>query len=132
MVGPARFELATPRPPVWCANQAALRPDEALVAGGGASVTPVLRQAARAQPRRCARARSAATATRARAARSAPRARRGTRVPAGAVRRASLPVVRTAAAGAPAVPADGAGAGRGAGSGTGAAARGAIGAGGGS
>ena len=28
MVGAARFELATPSPPDWCANRAALRSDE--------------------------------------------------------------------------------------------------------
>ena len=31
MVGMAGFEPATPRPPVWCASQAALRPDALIV-----------------------------------------------------------------------------------------------------
>jgi hypothetical protein len=31
MVGAAGFEPATPRPPVWCANQAALRPEPTTV-----------------------------------------------------------------------------------------------------
>ncbi len=30
LVGAARFELATPSPPDWCANQAALRSDPLL------------------------------------------------------------------------------------------------------
>jgi hypothetical protein len=39
LVGTARFELATPRPPVWCASQAALRPDRPIVPRGKDSRT---------------------------------------------------------------------------------------------
>ena len=33
MVGAARFELATPSPPDWCANRAALRSEDGKAAG---------------------------------------------------------------------------------------------------
>jgi hypothetical protein len=53
LVGTARFELATPRPPVWCASQAALRPDGPIVLRGGDSRTDGCRNdLARALPTR--------------------------------------------------------------------------------
>jgi hypothetical protein len=45
LVGAARFELATPSPPDWCANRAALRSDEEnpLISGLGALTAFVLK-----------------------------------------------------------------------------------------
>jgi hypothetical protein len=41
VVGATGFEPATPRPPVWCANQAAPRPDQCPRLSGGGEHTPI-------------------------------------------------------------------------------------------